>query len=245
MGDDSAFEVNRQARKGLMSELPDAELTVDLFANVLSQIDRDLGRALQTLWASSVFRVFIKYRQILNDCNGVGPVSPPLLGATMRPANASSGVAQQVQIEVRAAFNVSSALRLQRHFEVGSPFAYKLTRKDTEAVVGYARQTGDQFVFFDLEEREVLQVSAVALLGRPGAAAAPVEQQQAPPEDDDVAGSGCCSPARSRSSTREALAPVAKNLSWFLHGNGGGPGWGPIPYPDMQVFCYKRKKGGG
>ena len=53
----SAFEVNRQASKTALSELPNEELKVDLFDTVLEQIDRDLGRALQTLWASPVFKV--------------------------------------------------------------------------------------------------------------------------------------------------------------------------------------------
>jgi hypothetical protein len=57
LGETSAFEVNRQTSTTTLSELPDAELKTDLFDNVLGQIDRDLGRALQTLWASSVFKV--------------------------------------------------------------------------------------------------------------------------------------------------------------------------------------------
>jgi hypothetical protein len=192
MGDDSAFEVNRQARKGRLIDLPDEELKVDLFDGILQQIDRDLGRSLQTLWASSVFRVFIKYRAILNQINSLGPVSPTL--GTMRPG--AGGATQQVQTEVRFAFHSQQPLRLQRHFEVGSPYPYKLTQRDSDAIVGFARQTNDQFCFFDLQDREVLQVSAVALLGN-----AAIERQQAPPEDDDdVAGSGCCSPVRSRSS---------------------------------------------
>ncbi len=57
LGETSAFEVNRQASKTALSELPDEALKVDLFDSVLEQIDRDLGRALQTLWAASVFKV--------------------------------------------------------------------------------------------------------------------------------------------------------------------------------------------
>ena len=57
LGETSAFEINRQASTRALSELPDEELKVDLFDSVLEQIDRDLGRALQTLWASAVFKV--------------------------------------------------------------------------------------------------------------------------------------------------------------------------------------------
>ncbi len=57
LGDKAAFEVNRQVSNKCLAELPDEELKEDLFASVLELIDRDLGRALQTLWASSVFKV--------------------------------------------------------------------------------------------------------------------------------------------------------------------------------------------
>ncbi len=42
MGDDSAFEVNRQAKKEKLSERQ--VLTESIFDDVLGQIDKDLGR---------------------------------------------------------------------------------------------------------------------------------------------------------------------------------------------------------
>ncbi len=59
--------------------------------------------------------MFIKHRSILQAINKVGPVSPV---APRAQQGGNNGVAQQIQLEVRAAYNSATPLRLQRHFEV-------------------------------------------------------------------------------------------------------------------------------
>ena len=74
-------------------------------------------------------------------------------------------------------------------------------------------------------------MSAVALLGKSAAQPAAPEVV----EDDDIAGSGCCSPARSRSSTRDAASAIPpKKLGWFFHTDAGD--LGPLAYPDVQLL---------
>jgi hypothetical protein len=72
LGKDSAFEVNCKARSG--GSLAELEVyPVDLFDDVLEKIDRDLGRALQTLWSAPVFKTFVKYRKMIDVVNAIAP----------------------------------------------------------------------------------------------------------------------------------------------------------------------------
>ncbi len=169
-------------------------------------------------------KVFVKHRAMIDAVNArAPPVHAALLGTMRAPAGGGSAAAQ-VQAQVRAAFGSATPLRMKRHYEVGSPYPYRLTRRDNdEAVVGFARQNGEVFAFFNLQEKEVLQVEAVALLGRQSVPA------QAQPDSDDEPGSGCCSPARSRSSTRDSVQLPAKT-GWFVND------FGPIPYSEMQLL---------
>ncbi len=161
----------------------------------------------------------------MNAINAQAPPANPALLGTMRPGAGTGAGASEVQAQVRAAFGSNQPLRMKRHFEVGSPYTYRLTPRDNEEVTtGFARQNGDVIVFFDLQDKEVLQVEAVSLVGKHVPAVAAVAA-----DSDDEPGSGCCSPARSRSSTRDGGNAPGK-AGWFVSDKG------PIPYSDMQML---------
>jgi hypothetical protein len=170
--------------------------------------------------------VFVKHRAIVNAVNArAAPLNRTLL-TTIRPGDVNAGAASEVQSRVRMAFGSQHPLRMKRHFEVGSPYTYRLTPRENEGVTtGFARQNGDVFVFFDLQDREVLQVEAASLLGKQAPAVAAMAV-----DSDDEPGSGCCSPARSRSSTRDAGNAAPGKAEWYVADKG------PIPYSELQLL---------
>ena len=233
LGDDSVFEINRQTKHGAkLSQLPDAELSEALFDGVLEQIDQDLARALQTLWSAPIFKVFVCHRAMINAANALEPPKQHTASSTVRIRKVNNEAAQA---DIRRAYGSETPLRLRRHFETGSPYAYKVTQPDDEEPLGYAKQTGEHFLFFDLAEQQLLSVEAAALLGKTTA----VSPEPMEVDDDDMAGSGCCSPARSRSSSRASTVLSPEQSGWFvkssLHkADGKSNEFGPVSFADLQ-----------
>lgn len=67
---------------------------------------------------------------------------------------------------VRSAYNVKEKLAMKRFFEVGSPYLYKVVVLASDKTVGFCRQVGANLVFYNIEEKELLEIDATELLGR-------------------------------------------------------------------------------
>ena len=132
MGEQSAFEVNRKKLPAHnVAQMSDAELREDLFDDVLSLIDRDLARGLQTLWASQIFKIFVRHRKMLDAVNAGRTEN--IVDAGLRSiANQNAGVSDII----RQAYGHAVPLRMRRHFETGSPYSYKVTIAESDDAVG-------------------------------------------------------------------------------------------------------------
>lgn len=104
---------------------------------------------------------------------------------------------------------------------------------DVEELIGFARLVDNKFIFFDLDERELTEVDATAMLGKSASAGAGVASRA--DEDDEPAGSGCCSPARSRSGSVAQKKPGSDG-GWFVKAAAGSEEFGPISLDDMKVL---------
>lgn len=225
-----------KAKQTLQKAAVDNEtLSSELFDDVLSVINRDLARSLQQLFGSDVFQSFVRHRELLEDLNEGKLHAYGSEAARLSPKGASGNKTlrqplplQDVLMNIRKAFQTQNKLILRRIFNVSSPYTYSVLAED-ETPLGWARQRGDTFFFYDLSEKEVYKVAAALLLGR-GAVTNRSNQQD---DDDDVAQAGCC--GSSNNSRRSSMVKGQVNTNtWFVQIKGKEVG--PVPLNDIKLW---------
>lgn len=170
---ESVFEI--PARKSLRAAAA-AELTPSLFDDALTTIDRDLARGLVAFFQTDVFRSVVRYRPILEALNpSLAQLAAPESRArsnSVAAAKAPSAMRDATLQRVRLAYGVEGRITLRRVFDVASPFSYSVAPSgEGAAQIGWARESGSEFVFFDMQERELVRVDAAVMLGRSVASA--------------------------------------------------------------------------
>lgn len=227
MGPDSVFEVH--ARKHAADMAREGDLNENIFDEVMTMIERDLGRALQTLWSAPVFKTYVRHRSAIEAlCDGrqqVGPVKVSNRGTLGREGG------EDPLIAVRKAYGREGKVVLKRQFDVGSPYAYSVHTEEGEQI-GWCRVAGEDFCFVDQDEKPLIEVPTAQLLGRATRPAKMSQQQQprtAEPEED-AAGSGCCG-----SGQRSRAGSMRKEEGWWVKSRAGVE-FGPIATPDMKTL---------
>jgi hypothetical protein len=220
MDPSSAFEVPTRGH------VVDTEnVTEQMFAPVLDHIDRDLARALQTLWTTPVFGSYLQNKEALIALNRDGE------GGEQQKAPDHKA---DPLLTVRSAFGVSNKLLMRRHFEVGSPYTYAVfDSKDQQLQVGFCRQADDLLVFYDRDEKLLLETPAAALLGQ--SSLPPKTPRVSALEDDDIAGSGCFGARKSTARKSSVASDDPTRAMWMLK-SPSSKELGPFAYRDLQLW---------
>ncbi len=218
----SAFEV---PTRGHVIDT-DTKVTEELFNPVLEHIDRDLSRALQTLWPTPIFRSYLEHKDALAALN-----KDPEDEEQRKPDRNTDPL-----LVVRNAFNATEKLRMRRHFEVGSPYTYAVFTSTGNVCVGYCRQADDLFVFYDTKEKVLLETPAAALLGHSQMPKTP-RLKALDADDDGVAGSGCFGGGRRASGSRKnSSASEDPSLVKWAVKTQSTKELGPFAYRDVQLW---------
>lgn len=214
MDSSSAFEVSH---RGFQIDGATVELDDTLFDSVLDHVDRDLARALQTLWNTKIFQSYLSHRKTLESIGETPDVKA-------RRSSAQGGQ-QDPLLAVRGAYGVREKLFMRRFFEVGSPYLYQVTLASAEEVVGYCRQVDQTFLFYDKNERQLLETPAAELLGRTNM------PKSARPADMDGEASGCFG-GRAR---KPSVADDLTSQKWLLK-TASGKEFGPYSYSEVSLW---------
>jgi hypothetical protein len=218
MDSSSAFEVPTRGH------VVDTDNVTELmFGPVLDHIDRDLARALQTLWTTPVFSSYLRHKEALVALNrdGEGGESPKSPDHKADPL-----------LTVRSAFGVTNKLLMRRHFEMGSPYTYAVFNSKDQQQVGFCRQADDLFVFYSRDEKLLLETPAAALLGQ---SSLPKTPRVNALEDDDIAGSGCFG-ARKSTARKNSVATDDPTLAKWMVKSLSSKELGPFEYRDLQLW---------
>ena len=216
MDPSSAFEVPTRGH------MVDTEsVAEDMFAPVMNHIDRDLARALQTLWATPLFRSYVENKEALVQLNRNAEAEEQ----QKKPDRGADPL-----LTVRSAFGVTEKLLMRRHFEMGSPYTYAVFNSRDQQLVGFCRQADDMFVFYNRDEQQLLETPAAALLGR---SSLPKTPRMESLEDDDVAGSGCLGGKKPPSRRMTPNDPAL--VRWVLK-TPSSKELGPFAYSDVQLW---------
>jgi len=218
MDPSSAFEVPTRGHV-----IDTENVTEELFTPVMEHIDRDLARSLQTLWPTPVFRSYVENKETLVALNRDAADDEQ----KKKPDRGADPL-----LIVRGAFGVTDKLLMRRHFEIGSPYTYAVFNSRDQQQVGFCRQADDMFVFYDREEKQLLETPAAALLGQ---SSLPKTPRLGTLDEDDAAGSGCFGGRKAKSRTNSVANDDPTLVKWLLK-TPSSKEMGPFAYRDVQLW---------
>lgn len=231
--------------KRRLVELAEAP-TESMFDAPLTLVDKDICRSLQSFWVTEIFLAYYENKALIDDLLAHEDAMPSFDSGAPNRARSSTlghdGASRDSILQtVRTAYNSQSPIFLTRIFDVTSAFTYTVHQNSKQGPhVGYAIQRGANFFFHDLNEKLVLKVLAVALLGQSVPEEPEPEPTPAPAAPEPAESGGGCFGRRRASSAPPSPAPKpvtrsAEELPWYVKDSTGAV-TGPLPQATMLLL---------